>query len=84
MSRGTLGLFGGPQRMDSELTPSAVGAREVTGTFELREAGRLEVTVVDVGGQVSKDKLTVPIVLPAGSRGATNGTWSTSSSTAGA
>ncbi len=45
------------------LKPTSPQSHEVTGSFEIRAAGKLALGVTDVNGQPSSDKYSVPIVL---------------------
>ncbi len=60
---GTLELAGASAPRTLELVPTAPGAQEVHGSFEIRADGKIEVRVRDAAGQQSQDAVSASVVL---------------------
>jgi hypothetical protein len=58
----------GDRREQKRLEPAGEHAAEATGSFQIREAGRMQLKVTDVAGQESQDSFTAPITLLADER----------------
>jgi hypothetical protein len=63
LSGGALEVKSAGSKNDSSLTPDQAGAAEVSGTFEIRKAGKLQARVTDIAGQPSTDVFTAPITV---------------------
>jgi hypothetical protein len=63
LSAGTLRYQAGDTTFTRTLAPTSPQAEEVTGEFEVRVAGKLDVQLTDTAGQSSTDVFTAPVVL---------------------
>lgn len=45
------------------MTPSVQASHEVTGSFEVRKAGKLTLSITDIAGQASRDTFTAPVAV---------------------
>lgn len=68
LSGGSLDVTTGQEVVQSELTPVADEPSEVTGSFEIRQAGKIRFDVTDVAGQRSRDSFTASVTLLADQR----------------
>ena len=63
LASGTLLLSGGSAPRTVELVPTAPGAREVYGSFDIKADAKLEIRVRDLAAQQSQDALSASVVL---------------------
>lgn len=68
LSGGTLDLIASQGRSQTQLVSLAPRSREVTGTFEIRAPGRMNVRVMDVDGTSSQEEFWAPITVLADER----------------
>lgn len=63
LSGGSMEVSGPDGATPGDMTPVSPGGDEVTGTFEIRKPGKLQLKVIDVDGQASTDVFSAAIAL---------------------
>jgi len=63
LASGTLQVTAADAARSIELVPTGQPAQEVSGSFEIRSDGKLEIRVRDVAGQQSRDEFSASVVM---------------------